>query len=73
MKTILIKIFHLLSLNVRLLRDYLKNLGLACVVGSLTGFFLKSHNHHHLTSLAILFTLGAIFSYFGVRKVNNHD
>lgn len=68
------KIFRiLLTFDAKSFRDYLKNLGLACVVGSVTGFFLKSHTNHQLISLATLFTIGTLISYFGVRGGNNHD
>lgn len=60
-------------INVTLARDYLRNLGLACVMGSTSGFFLKSNNSHQLTSLAILFWIGVVSSYFGITKENKND
>ncbi len=50
----------------KLLQDYLRNIGLASVIGCLTGFFLKPHNHHTVISIACLFLIGIIASYFGM-------
>lgn len=56
------------------LRDYYKNLGLACILGSLSGFFVKSHSsNHQLISLGILFTIGTVTSYLGVKRINKND
>lgn len=61
------------KINALLERDYFRNLGLACVVGSTSGFFLKSHNSHQLVSLATLLFIGIIFSYIGIKEINNND
>jgi len=73
MITLLKKLYLLYQLPIdeKLLRDYLRNLGLASVVGSMTALFLRSHNK--LLSLAILFSIGSIVSYFGVQKSKNND
>lgn len=61
------------KLDAKLIRDYFRSLGLTCVVGSMTGFFLKSHTSHQVISLGILLLIGTVFSYFGVKQENNHD
>lgn len=52
----------------KLTLGYLRNLGLACVLGSMTAFFLKAHNHVQLMHIIILFCFGLIFSFFGILK-----
>ena len=78
MVQMLIDKFNILNRNIIpldsiLLRDYFRSLGLACVIGSFSGFFLKSHDKHQAISLCILMVMGLIFSYFGLREENNHD
>lgn len=53
----------------KLLRDYLRQLGLACVLGSITGFFLQPH--HQITSLCILLIVGMTTSYCGLWGADN--
>jgi hypothetical protein len=54
-------------------KEYLRNLGLACVLGSLTAFFLSPHDSYHQTiSIAILFLIGFISSLLGIIRGENN-
>jgi hypothetical protein len=68
-------VWHFFKIDVKIAKDYLRNLGLACVLGSLTGFFLQPHNSHQLVSIGMLLSLGSFFSYVGIikSKEKNHD
>ena len=52
----------------KLTLGYLRNLGLACVLGGMTAFFLKPHNHNQLIHIVVLFCFGLVFSFFGILK-----
>jgi hypothetical protein len=65
------KMLKLKHINKKRLKDYCRQLGLACVLGSFTGLFL--HSVHHYISLAMLFMLGVTSSYYGLLENISHD
>ena len=54
------------KINKKLFYAYCRQLGLASVIGSFSGLFLKPHHNISIISIIVLLLIGFGISYFGV-------